>query len=764
MARLVVMLALVCPGLAHADVVINEFLPNPAGADAGSEYVELLNTGSESVDLEGWTLEAGTSSFSVKATLPAGTRLAPGAYLVLGESGVVEADVLTGTLSLGNASSSGDALRIVDSLGVTVDTVVYGPDNTDAFLDDDGATAVPAPKPRDGAALGRLPNGSDTNDSSVDVAVLDTNSPGVSNEPPAPTCDLAAAASGMVINEFLADPEGADAGLEWVELYSDASTPLDLSGWRIEGGSSSFGELATFAQGYTFVSGAFVVVGGEFVAEATIPLTGSLGNASSNADAIRLVDCLGTSVDTVIYGSDNSDAWRDDDGAVATSLAPKPGSGESLARSEDGLDTNDSGADFAVPREATPGASNPEPLPCALGDVVINELLVNPEGADAGFEWVELYNPTPGAISLAGWQLDASTSAFSEGQSLPDVEVPAGGFVLIGQESVPGVDVLLDESLGNASSNADGVQLRDCEGAVVDTVIYGAVNEDGWVDDTDELAVSLAPSSAEGASMARLQDGYDNDESGLDFVVDASPTPGQSNPVREPIVCVPALGATVVLNEAMVNPEGPDGGFEWIELYNPTDVDVSIAGWGIADVADADEEGQVDAVVPGGVQVPANGFLVLGGDMVPEADVSLPMVLGNGSSGDALVLYDCENTRIDGIVYGPDNEDLVLDDLGDVVDPYIVSISSGHTLARVNDGEDSDAAADWFSDSTPTPGSTNLASGGPVDGPTGGCGNRNDEAPDPTEPKSGCGRDSTPQPAALFIGLITFAGLGRRRR
>ena len=37
------------PTLAWADVVINEFLPNPDGTDTGNEYVELYNGGASAV-------------------------------------------------------------------------------------------------------------------------------------------------------------------------------------------------------------------------------------------------------------------------------------------------------------------------------------------------------------------------------------------------------------------------------------------------------------------------------------------------------------------------------------------------------------------------------------------------------------------------------------------------------------------------------------------------------------------------------------------
>jgi hypothetical protein len=41
-------------------IFINEWLPNPVGADAQGEFVELWNSGTASVNLNGWTLRTNT--------------------------------------------------------------------------------------------------------------------------------------------------------------------------------------------------------------------------------------------------------------------------------------------------------------------------------------------------------------------------------------------------------------------------------------------------------------------------------------------------------------------------------------------------------------------------------------------------------------------------------------------------------------------------------------------------------------------------------
>jgi hypothetical protein len=50
----------------------------------------------------------------------------------------------------------------------------------------------------------------------------------------------------------------------------------------------------------------------------------------------------------------------------------------------------------------------PDPVSPEGGVVVINEVESNPEGVDAGNEWVELYNPSEKAVDISEWMLSKS--------------------------------------------------------------------------------------------------------------------------------------------------------------------------------------------------------------------------------------------------------------------------------------------------------------------------------------------------------------------
>ncbi len=62
----------------RADVVIDEIMYHPATENTAEEYIELYNSGAAPVDLSGWKFTSG-----VRYTVPAGTAIGAGAYLVV---------------------------------------------------------------------------------------------------------------------------------------------------------------------------------------------------------------------------------------------------------------------------------------------------------------------------------------------------------------------------------------------------------------------------------------------------------------------------------------------------------------------------------------------------------------------------------------------------------------------------------------------------------------------------------------------------------
>ena len=783
---------------AHAGIVVNELLADPGDAvDAncdgqvdttGDEFVEIVNAGPGTVDLSGGTVSDATG---VQHTFPGGTVLGEMEAVVVFAGGTPALDgsaagrgpwcvdtrsratvQVSGGLSLNN---SGDTVSVHDGSGTLLVEVTYGSEGND----DQSIVLDPeliGPDWQKHSEVGELVSpGSSTRLDDFEI-IIDTGGPD-----PGDACDGASAAAGLVINELVSNVTSTDDGYEWVELYNGSGRSLDVSSYVIASGTRSFDPGDPFPEGTVIPAGAHFVVG-QSPKAGPIDLVNEgweLGNASSNSDGVRLEDCVGTVIDTVVYGDPNEDLLVDDSGSEATSLAPTPSENASIARVPNGSDTDRSGDDFVELGLPTMGQANDVDVdsPCGgpLTGLVINELLTNPEGADEGLEWIELYHGGTESIDLTGWSLQAATTSWSNLVTFEDGRLQPGEFLLVGGASVPDVAVEFTKTLGNGSANSDGLRLLDCAGFPADTVIYGGPNEDALADDSGEVAERTAPVPEENGSIQRVEDGYDTDDNQADFAPSEVPTPGESNPEVEPVVCVPSPG-TVVINEFLPDPDGADEGLEWVELYNIGTEPVSVAGWTLSAATSA--FGSADITFPGGAEVPPRGWLLVGGESVADTDVVADFALGNGTGGDGLRLYDCDGARVDTVIYGePGNTDALDDDRG-VIGEAWAEPGSGESMARTVDGVDADVATDWELTAAPTPGASNVKQnnrGAQADG-VGlgvgcGAGSKADQrppkdvqeggGPEPRDPEASC---TTVPTFPGWFALAVVAALGRRRR
>jgi opacity protein-like surface antigen len=128
------------------------------------------------------------------------------------------------------------------------------------------------------------------------------------------------------------------------------------------------------------------------------------------------------------------------------------------------------------------------------------------------------------------------------------------------------------------------------------------------------------------------------------------------------LVLSASAAASVVINEVELNP--PEGGVDWIEIYNSDDQSVDISSW-IAEITDGSWTGQFEAV-PAGTMLPARGFYVFNGqDTWTHED------------GGYATLYSASGE--------------ILDKTANRVD----SMNNDFTYGRSPDGYDTDKDADW---------------------------------------------------------------------
>ena len=229
------------PGAASTNrsgVVINEIL---AHTDAPqSDTIELYNPTAQPIDVGYWFLSDSVSS-PFKFRIPAGTVIPAGGYLVYDESDFNPTPASPGANDFALSSYGDDVL-------LTRATVVDG--SVLPFVED----AVSFGATFNGDTLGRLPNGTgrlvwlsnssfgSANSTEVEVGPLVISE--VNYHPEDPT------AAALAIDPLLTDND-----LEYIEIANPSSSTVDLTNWRLRGGSDF-----NFASGTSLAAGAAIVV------------------------------------------------------------------------------------------------------------------------------------------------------------------------------------------------------------------------------------------------------------------------------------------------------------------------------------------------------------------------------------------------------------------------------------------------------------------------------------------------------------------------
>lgn len=144
---------IVLPTMASAQVIINEIAWMGTAVSANDEWIELYNTGSETISLSGWKLLAqdGDPKITLSGEIPAG-----GYFLLERSDDESVPDVSAGVIYTGGLGNTGETLELFDVGGLVVDSVVggtswsLGGDNTakntpQRQTDNSWITGVPTP-------------------------------------------------------------------------------------------------------------------------------------------------------------------------------------------------------------------------------------------------------------------------------------------------------------------------------------------------------------------------------------------------------------------------------------------------------------------------------------------------------------------------------------------------------------------------------------------------------------------------------------------
>jgi len=391
------------------DVCINELMPNPAGSESGSypagEWVELYNSGTSDVNLQGWALTdlAGYTHPIDANTWVDFVNLATPYVIPAGDYAII-AENNQGTLKLNNA---GETLDLIDNNGATVQTVTTGQASSD---------------------ISKVPGALTTDDFTDSGA----NTPGATNSGggTGPTF----VQSDIRIAEVMPDPywsndNGTWPGGEWVEIANTGQIAVDLAGWTVEDAAGNSMQMnITHLVG----SGTIIQPGEHRVVAVNGTRTYGMLNNGAGTELVKLKMPDGMVTHQVEYSGPT-----------------KPGHSYVNSTSIIG-DWGRNAILLETAKWPTPGQLN-SPLDTLPGiGFQINEILTNATGISTG-TWVEFYYPdTENAptIDTSSYSLMTATGRMS--QPLP-ASIQPGEFIVFGP-----VDLInIYDSLSLVDGNGD---------------------------------------------------------------------------------------------------------------------------------------------------------------------------------------------------------------------------------------------------------------------------------------------------------------------
>jgi len=310
----------------------------------------------------------------------------------------------------------------------------------------------------------------------------------------------------IIISELLPNPTGPDDN-EWIELYNQSSTELDLAGLVL---------LDASDRKYIFSSADFdslkIPPSGYFLLPRTVSKI-SLNNTPPETIKITLSD--NEIINEVTYLESALEGWSYmyQNGKYFWSQTPTPGTTNLLTQ------TIASDKKTALSEDDEENFINPLPseencLPAKNNQLILSELLPSPQGDDRLLEFIEIKNISSSPANLCGWSIsDQARQYFFQADA---VISPYNFFILESAES--------KISLNNSG---DQISLYDANDELADFIAFGQAKVDwSWSrlsDHTWQWTKSITPGEENmfnGSDPEKMSStaAANDDQSGYQFV------------------------------------------------------------------------------------------------------------------------------------------------------------------------------------------------------------------------------------------------------
>lgn len=369
--------------VALSEIMISNKGSVPDNLGGYPDYIELHNGSTEKADISGYGLSDSLLE-GAKYVFPAGTVMEPDAYVVVWCGGEAE-DGMHAPFKL----SAGEEAVLFDASGRPLDTAVLNSVDSGMVLRREGEVwtqAKPCPGyPKTEAGMAEY-----------EASLKETE-------------DI-----GLYINEFMASNatticDSFGSYSDWIELYNSTDTDMDISGFGISDNLSQPMKYR-FPDGTTIAAKGYLVVfcsGNEGMQNGE--LHAPFGLRSYGEDVV-IANRAGRIIDSYSFKNQETDV----------SMARMPdGTGELQSNSQPSPGYPNTGAGYSAF-----DAANRLPL----WGVYISEF-----GGSTGSvasDWVEIYNSTGSAVSLAGYGLSNNPKNPAK-WVFPDISIEPGEYLLL---------------------------------------------------------------------------------------------------------------------------------------------------------------------------------------------------------------------------------------------------------------------------------------------------------------------------------------------
>jgi hypothetical protein len=331
----------------------------PAGSvhQAGDyEFVELLNTGTSAINLNGFQIASGITCTFGNQTLAAGQRIVVAKNVAAFQSRYGNNINLANGAFTGSLNNAGEELTLLGTFGETIQSFAY--DNSNGWpgrADAKGSTLEIVAALSDPTSPDNWRNSTEYN-----------GTPGTAGVGPIDS---------IVVNEVLThtDPPLVDS----IELHNPTAAAINIGGWYLSDTDNNLKK-------YRIPDGTTVPAGGYLVFDQTQFGAGSTGFGLDSASGDDVYLTSATAAGALQNFIDHVDF-------------PAAANGESFGRWP-----NAAGKLYPM-QSRTLGVVNSGPR---IGPVVISEIMYNPQAVNDDLEFAELTNITSQPINLNGWKFD----------------------------------------------------------------------------------------------------------------------------------------------------------------------------------------------------------------------------------------------------------------------------------------------------------------------------------------------------------------------